>query len=195
VVLRYIRGFVPWILFAIVSSFGWQWGALVGLIAAVALTATQLRLGLDTLILELSTVLFFAALTAIAFTAPQSPLHDWSGVASMGWLALTAWTGLAAGRPFTTGIARQQTEPELWHHPAFRRTNRVITAVWSAAFTATAIALAVVHLVNAGTAAEIVVQVLGFVLPAIFTGRYPERVRARELARARAEANSVQEIR
>jgi hypothetical protein len=102
------------------------------------------------------------------------------GAISMAWLALTAWGGLVVRQPFTLGIAKQQTPKELWGHPVFRRINVVITTVWAIAFTLTAAVLTALDLADAGTVASILAQVAGFAIPAIFTVRYPERVRSRQ---------------
>ncbi|HWC84555.1 MAG TPA: hypothetical protein VG756_31750 [Pseudonocardiaceae bacterium] len=182
--LVYLRGFAPWIALAVLSAAGWQWGALAGLVIGLALLVRQLRAGTaaDALILEISTTVYFVALTALAFAAPNSPLHHYSGVLSFGWLALTAWSTLAARRPFTLGIARRSTPRERWATPAFLRVNVVITAVWAGFFTLTAIAVAICDATGAGSAATIVCQVVGFVVPAVFTARYPKIVRARYAA-------------
>jgi hypothetical protein len=180
--MNYLRGFVPWIAFAVLSSLGWQWGALAGLVLAVALFADGRRKGtpLDTQVLEISTIVYFLALTVFALLAPASPVQHFVGAISMAWLALTAWGGLAVRQPFTLGIAKQQTPKEFWGHPVFRRINVVITTAWAVAFTLTAIVLTALDVADVGTVANIVVQVAGFVIPAIFTARYPERVRARQ---------------
>ncbi|MGW1196448.1 hypothetical protein ACWD4B_11430 [Streptomyces sp. NPDC002536] len=179
--LNYLRGFIPWIAFAAVSVAGWQWAAAAALVVGAALLVAQRRGGTaaDSLILEHSTIVYFVALTALAFSLPHSGLRHYGGAMSFGWLALTAWATLAVGRPFTTGIAKRQTPPEIWDHPVFRRINVVITAVWAAAFTLTAVAMAAVTAAGLGSVVSVPVQVVGFVLPALFTARYPERVRAR----------------
>jgi hypothetical protein len=179
--VKYLRGFIPWIAFAVISPDGWRWGALAGLLTGLVLLQAQRRKGVaaDALILEISTVVYFAALTALAFAAPGSPLHHYSGVLSLGWLALTAWGTLAVRRPFTLGIARQNTPPEYWNRPRFLRTNVVITTVWAAAFTLTAAAIAICDVTAAGSAASLACQVAGFAAPAIFTARYPKIVQAR----------------
>lgn len=123
------------------------------------------------------------ALTVLAFAAPQSPLHPYTDTASFGWLALTAWGSLAIRRPFTLGIARLSTPREYWDTPQFMRINVVITTVWAAAFTLTAAAVAVCDASRADIAA-IVCEVVGFVIPAVFTARYPKIAQAR-LASAR----------
>lgn len=184
--MNYLRGFIPWIALAVVSSWGWQWGAAVGLGAGLVLLVKDHKAGVaaDSLILERSTVLFFAALTTLAFALPQSGLRHFVGALSLGWLALTAWATLAVGRPFTTGIAKRQAPPEVWDNPVFRRINVVLTSVWAGAFALTAAVMTVVAATGLGSEVSIPVQAAGFVLPAIFTARYPDRVRARLTAAA-----------
>lgn len=182
--MGYLRGFVPWIVFAAVSPLGRQWGALGALVAGAGLLAQARRAGVaaDAQILEVSTLLYFAALGALAFAAPHSGLRPYTAALSFGWLAVTAWSTIAVRRPFTIGIARRNTPREFWHLPVFLRINTVITAVWAAAFTLTAAALAVCDATGAGTAAAAACQVAGFAAPAAFTARYQTIVQARAAA-------------
>jgi hypothetical protein len=179
--MNYLRGFVPWIAFAVVSPVGWQWGALAGLVLGLPLLVRERRAGMaaDALILEHSTALYFAALTALAFARSGSGVQHHTGTLSMGWLAVTAWATLAVRRPFTLGIARRQAPASVWDNPVFLRINVVLTAAWAAAFTVTAVVLATVSAAGLGAAVSVPVQIAGFVVPALFTARYPDRVRAR----------------
>lgn len=188
--MNYLRGFVPWIAFAAVSAIGWQWGALAGLLLGLLLVVRERRTGVaaDALILELGTAVFFAALTAFAFADSDSGVRHYTGALSMGWLAAIAWAGLAAGRPFTLGIARRQAPPAVWNSPVFLRLNTVLTSAWAAAFTVTALVLVAVTAAGHGAAVTVPVQIAGFALPAVFTARYPDRVRARMVAAAGATA-------
>jgi hypothetical protein len=182
--MGYIRGFMPWIAFAAVSTAGWQWGALTALVVGVWLIVKDRKAGVaaDALVLETSTVFYFAALTALAFASPHSPLHAYSGALSFGWLALTAWTTLALRRPFTLGIARRTTPQEYWDTPGFLRINNVITIAWATSFLLCAVAIAACDHYHAGSLASTLCQVVGFVVPAVFTARYPKIVQARYAA-------------
>lgn len=193
--MNYLRGFIPWIVFAVVSGFSWQWAALLGLVGSVGLLiqARARKIPLDSQILELSTLVYFAALTALSFSQPSSGLHNYTGAMSMGWLALTAFGGLAIRRPFTLGIAKLQTPKELWNSPVFTKVNYVITSVWAVAFLVTAIVLGIFDALHVGEVASITVQVAGFVLPALFTHSYPERIRARYADQMADLANGNQE--
>ncbi|MFF4216938.1 hypothetical protein [Streptomyces nondiastaticus] len=185
--MNYVRGFIPWIVFAVASPAGWQWTAVAGLVTGIALLIKDYKSGVagESLILEASTVCYFVALTALAFALPHSELRHYGGAMSFGWLAITAWATLAIGRPFTIGIAKRQTSPEVWHTAIFRRVNVVITSVWAASFTLTAVLMAAVSAEGLGNGVSIPVQVVTFALPAVFTARYPDRVRARHMQAAR----------
>jgi hypothetical protein len=179
--MSYLRGFIPWIAFAGISTVGWQWGALAALVIALRLFIQDRRSGVaaDALILEASTIAYFTALGALAFASPHSPLEHYDGAMSFGWLAATAWATLAVRRPFTLGIAKRGTPKEFWDMPQFIQINTVITTVWATSFVLTAAAIAACDAAHVTSVAEIACQVVGFAIPAIFTSRYPKIVMAR----------------
>lgn len=109
--MSYVRTFLPWIVFAVLPSGQWQWAALAGLVAAVAVTVQQRRAGagFDALIIEIGSAVFFAALTVIAFVDPHSGVHAYSAALSSATLALIAGVSLLVGKPFTLGIAKRST--------------------------------------------------------------------------------------
>ncbi|GAB7032194.1 hypothetical protein JCM4914_36550 [Streptomyces platensis subsp. malvinus] len=192
--MNYLRGFVPWLVFAGVSTIGWQWGALAGLLTAAALLVADRAAGLslDYRVLEYGTIVFFAALSALSFARPDSGLRLYGSALSMGWLALIAWVSIAVRRPFTMGIARRMAPPEVWHTPLFRRINVVLTAAWALSFTLTAAAQALVSAYELNTVYSVLIQIAGFVLPVRFTSSYPDRARARFQQQAAGQAG-VQE--
>jgi hypothetical protein len=184
----YIRGFIPWIIFACFPSSQLFKAALVALIVGAFLILQYLRRGTapDALVLEGSTVGFFAVLSLAAHFSTGHGHSHWSSVCAFGWLAATAWITLAARHPFTLGIARKSTPEEYWNTPQFLHVNVVITLVWAIAFTLKAVAIAACFGAGLGEAGDISCQALGFAIPAVFTARYPRIVRARSLASIRA---------
>lgn len=186
--MNYLRSFAPWIVYAVVATqLDWRYSALIGLVLSAGLVVWERRerRPWDSMVIELSAGLFFALLAVFAFADPDSVVRDQVVTLSSTWLALTAWGSLAIGRPFTLGIAKQMVEPELWRNPLFRRTNVIITAVWASAFTIEAVALGVL-LAFAPHASAVVVslKIATFVVPVLFTIRYPQVVRARALKEA-----------
>jgi hypothetical protein len=190
VVLRYLRTFLPWIAFAVLSTKDEsRYGVVAGLVLSILFVAADRRAGRpwDAMVIELSSAVFFAGFTLAAFTLSPAPLGMYGSAVSAGWLAVTAWASLAARRPFTLGIARGMTPPEVQASPVFYRVNAVITAVWAAAFTLTALALGLVYdLAPQATAGIVAINVCGFALPVAFTMRYPQIVRSRYASRSEA---------
>jgi hypothetical protein len=182
--MGYLRGFVPWIVSGVVSSFDWRWGAVGGLVSGLLLLLQDRRrgVGLDALILEISTVAYFVVVGAVAVARPDSALADHTDVLSFGWLAATAWGTLAIRRPFTLGIAKRQTPREYWDMPEFIRVNSHITSAWGTGFTFIGVSLAVCGAVDAPAWVGIAAHVAGLVGPAVFTKVYPARAQARLLA-------------
>ncbi|MEU2235429.1 hypothetical protein [Streptomyces vietnamensis] len=184
--MSYVRTFLPWIVFAVIPSAQWQWGALAALVAAVAVAAQQRRAGagFDALIIETGSAVFFAALAALAFADPGSAVHGYSAALSSATLALIAAVSLLVRKPFTLGIAKRTTPREVWGLRPFVRANTVITTAWTAAFALTAGVLALLARADQGhSTAATAVQVAGFVVPMLFTSRYVASLRTEAGAR------------
>lgn len=183
--MMYLRTFLPWIVFAVVPSGSWQWGAVAALAVAVALIVQQRLAGrtADTMIIEIGSAVFFTALAILAFADPHSGLHPYSGALSNGMLALIAATSLAIRRPFTLGIAKQSTPREYWDLPEFIRINMIITAVWTASFVVTAALIALIA-GHGNVVAAVIVQVAGLVVPMVFTNRFAAHAQAKAQAQA-----------
>ncbi|WP_229866353.1 hypothetical protein [Streptomyces spinoverrucosus] len=152
-----------------VSTRGdWRYAALIALAVAAWALHDQLAAGRpwDALVIEASAALFLAAVGAFALAVPDSPLRPYAPALAVGWIALTAWGSLAAGRPFTLGIARQATASDLHETALFRRVNSVVTAVWATSFTLTAAAAALLlHEAPHAVLALLAVKAAGFTLP------------------------------
>jgi uncharacterized membrane protein len=170
-----LRGFVPWIVFAVVNGFvDWRYGALAALVLSLVFLATGMRGNhrIGEFVIEISTAVFFVVIAIVAFADPASALQHYTAALAMGWLALTSWGSLALGRPFTQGIARGHVPRQYWTSPEFVRTNRVITTAWSVAFTVACVVQALIAAHGGAEIVTIIVQVAGFVVPASFTRRY-----------------------
>ncbi|GAA0934781.1 hypothetical protein GCM10009554_21090 [Kribbella koreensis] len=177
--MSYLRTFAPWIVYALIPSAHWNWAALIALVLSVGLIAQQTRAGrtADALIIEIGSAVFFAVITVVAFTSPDSGLHPYAAALSSGTLALIAGISLAIRKPFTLGVAKQTTPREYWGQPLFVRVNVIITAVWTGCFAVTGLCL--LALAHSGSAGRTVVQVAGFVVPMVFTLRYVAHIQAK----------------
>ncbi|MCX5557487.1 hypothetical protein [Streptomyces sp. NBC_00038] len=181
--MGYLRGFVPWIVAGVVSSFDWRWGAIGGLASGLLLVIQDRRSGVDpdVLILEISTMAYFVVVGAVSVTDPDSVLADHTDVISFAWLAATAWGSLVIRRPFTLGIAERRTPREYWDMPEFSQVqvNNRITGAWGAGFTFIGVSLAVCDAVDAPAWAGIAAHVAGLLGPAVFTKVHPARAEER----------------
>ena len=189
-IMGYLRGFYPWIAAGFVSAVDWRWGAVAGVVVGVLLLLQDRRRGvaMDAMVLEVSTIIYFVIIGAIAFSSPDSSIQDHSDVISFVWLAGTAWGSMALRSPFTLGIARRQAPEEYWDTPGFLAVNNHITAAWGSGFTFIAVVLAISNAADAPAWIGITAHVVGLVAPAVFTSVYPKRVQARLEAMQAASA-------
>ena len=175
--------FIPWIIFWVVadSRSTWEYGALGALVASLVLLAPELRKR-KVKMLDAATVVFFAAMTiAGIIVSPHDGawLDRWANTISSGVLGGLVVVTLPF-RPFTEDYAREQTPPEMWHTPEFRRTNQVITLVWGGVFVGTAICGAIAA--SSPSSSDWTNWILPIALIVVgfqFTARYPEVVRER----------------
>lgn len=171
--LKNLRGFTSWIVFALFPNSEVAWAALAGLGITLVLLAVDRRGGipLDALVLDVSTLVFFAALAGVAFAAPHAPLGTWSSALSFGWLGVTAWGSIPLGRPFTLGMARRRVSRDLFEQPAFRRAQTSLTRLWAIVFTTVAAVLAVCDAAHMGTVLTVTVRIAGLGVGAHLTSR------------------------
>ena len=187
--MSYLRGFAPWIAFSVVSSFSWQWGALVAAVLSVTSMLINRRAGmtLDGQILDLGSGLFFAALAALAFLSPDSPVQNFAGPLASTWLGMIALVSLVIRRPFTLGIARRRVSPEIGNSAAFRHLNMVITTAWTIGFLVSGSVGFACQALHGGALLHAGYQLLGFVVPMVFTRWYTARIKARRAQDATPE--------
>jgi hypothetical protein len=182
--VSYLLTFLPWIVYAFLgghTAASQQRGTLAALAVTVLLIVNKRRKGtaFDALIIESGSAVFFAVIAAVAFAAPHSGVLTYSAALSSTTLAVIAWISLAAGHPFTLGIARQSTPREVWSQPAFRHSNVIITVIWAVSLTVSAAVLVIVIHAGVSVLVRILFQVLGFVVPMAATARYVKLVHAR----------------
>jgi hypothetical protein len=131
-------GFVPWIVFSIVSGPStWEWAALAALVCSLVLVVPDWRRTRSMSVLDAAGIAFFAVMAVLALAldrASLQPLEDRAQLLSSVVIAVVAFGSLAVGRPFTEYYAKQTTPREYWQSPDFRRINRVLTAVWGGVF-------------------------------------------------------------
>ena len=186
------RGFVPWIIFWVVSSPStWEYASGGALLAALILLIPSSDRG-SVKLLDIASVVFFGALTIAGFVLDRDQLQwleDYSQAISSGALAIVV-LGSLAFVPFTEQYAREQAPREVWTSPLFKRINRMLTLVWGLVFAAAAILGVIAQQVDSGK------DWLNWIIPIAlivggfkFTAWYPEQARAAAGAPARPSAS------
>ena len=184
-------GFVPWIIFWVVSGPStWEWATLGALLAAVILAVPSAERG-RLKSLDVGSIAFFAVLSLLAIFLDRDQLEwveDYSQAISSGVLAAIAFGSLLL-TPFTEEYARESVPREVWDTPGFKRTNVVLTAMWGGVFAVNALLGVIAEQTDSRTAREW----LNWIIPIAlvvgafkYTAWYAERARARATARARA---------
>lgn len=185
-----VIGMSPWIAMSVLVGPGrFELAVSIALALAVAIViAGRIRRpGSSFKILEISDVVFFAAMAVIGiFASPGTHrwLENYSGeVANIALMAI-ALGSMACRLPFTLQYAREQVPREFWGEPRFLRTNYYITGAWGAAFAVAAIAGAYGDLVlhnshNLWTGW--IIQIAAIIAALQFTQWYPDVARARSL--------------
>ena len=176
--MNLLLGFVPFVLFAVVTRLSDDLGLWIAFAAAFAL---GMRSFLETRVLKTldagSTALFGLLALYKGFLQP--------GLSS-GVVALTVHTGLLAvmlvslilHEPFTLQYSREQVSPENWQTPAFLRANYLLTAVWVAALALMALADgAAIWTTEISVTTAAAVGLVGLAGALTFTLRYPVTAR------------------
>ncbi|MFD6877759.1 MULTISPECIES: hypothetical protein [unclassified Streptomyces] len=174
-------GFAPWIIFDVIAGPStWKLAAFTALIASLVLNVPDLRRG-SVKVLEITGMVFFAVISILALVVDHGDLlwlETYAQTLSSGVIAAVA-LGSLAFTPFTEQYAREEVPPEYWDSPVFRRTNRVLTAVWGAVFVLIAIAgLIAVESGHHGDWLNWVIPVVLLVVAIRITAWYPEHVRS-----------------
>ncbi|MFD8420702.1 hypothetical protein [Streptomyces sp. NPDC059466] len=186
-------GFAPWIVFDVVASPStWKYAALAALVTALVLNVPELRHG-SLKVLEAAGVVFFAVVCVLGLVLDRQELiwlETYAQTLSNGVIAAVA-LGSLAFTPFTEQYARESVPREYWDSPVFRRTNRVLTAVWGGVFLVTALlGLLALRVTSGADWLNWVVPIAMLVAAVRFTKWYPAYVRARAGARNPARTGS-----
>ena len=128
-------GFAPWILYwVLVSNNTFEEAAVAALVTTVVLTGWGITHGKKPYLLDWGTLVWFAALTIIAFTADDRFVADWSYALSNFALAAIVLVSIGIGHPFTRSYAREGVPKEHWDSPLFVKGTTVIAWAWFGIF-------------------------------------------------------------
>src|SRR5208283_5749709 len=129
-----LLAFAPWLSFLLIardSLFRLKLGLVVALVLCVVMGITRLHRG----VILWAGLLFFTYATVAVALLNDMWIAQHMGVMANGALAVSTWLTIAIKKPFSLDYAREHTDPSLWDHPVFIRTNVIITSAWALVFT------------------------------------------------------------
>ncbi|GGM19088.1 hypothetical protein [Nakamurella endophytica] len=171
-----LLAFAPWIAYWVLASNNtFETGAAVALAVAVVLGGWDLLHHRRPKTMDVATLVWFLALSAVGLAIDDRTLAQWSYATSNLFLAVVAAVTILTGRPFTLAYAEEGATPEERASPGFRRATAVIAWVWTAAFVVM-FASSLLSIAQPGwsTWTDWVVPIGALVLAMKFTGWYPE---------------------
>lgn len=192
--LAIITGFIPWIVFSIVSTRlaanAVGWSALIAVVLTVISLVASLRRN-GPRILNLGSLVLFGVIAVVGFIGDESVDEwlYWWGVPLVGVVLGLYVLATVPVLPFTAEYARMSTPREYWNSPLFKKINTTLSAAWGAAILVMGL-LAVAATAVTGARHDpdsdgILELVLNWVAPIAiiwfmvkFTVTYPEKARA-----------------
>jgi hypothetical protein len=142
-------------------------------------------------ILSTCSLVLFAVIAVLGFALGSNDdrwLATWGG-AGVGLVIGLIILALIPVMPFTEQFARETTPQAYWASPAFKKINRVLSAIWGAAI----FGLGICRVAAAAIGGRLPEILLGAVIPVViilfglkFSKEYPERVTRNEPASAPA---------
>lgn len=133
-ILSILLGFLPWIVFGVVSGPSlWRLNAAI-IIALVLVPVTGYRQLAKDFILTWGTLLFFCVNLVLVVWWKNLWVIEHLDILAKGTLAAITWVSIFAGQPFVLQYARETAPPERQASPDFFRTCRNLAVMWGVIF-------------------------------------------------------------
>jgi hypothetical protein len=174
--MNLVVGFAPFILFTLLSRLSADLALWIAFAAAFVVTIRDFVESPSLRLLDAGSFILFALLALVrGFLDPNLSLAAVRFIADVSLFLLLA-VPLALGRPFSVDYARLDPREAGWPPQLFLRVNYLVSAAWTAAFAAMALADgAVTFDPRLPLYASIAVSVLALAGAVTFTLRYPAR--------------------
>lgn len=134
-----IQGFLPWILYFVISGSQYlsdEIAALSGLAAVIVFNLKNLR---KKFLLDWATLVYFAFLSVMYWLPVGIWLNQYSYILSNVALAAIMWVSIFVKKPFTMQYAREEVDEFTEKTPIFKQINYAISSVWALALSLTAV--------------------------------------------------------
>lgn len=174
-----LLGFVPFILFAVLTNVSIDLALWTAFAAAFAISIRDFAHSRLLRALDVGSLAVFGLLSLyVGFIEPGIPVQMARLVAD-GSFFVMALVSMLLRNPITLQYAREQVQEEFWKTPRFILTNYLITAGWAAAFAVMALTDAVANMnKRLPLTLDLGVCLAVLVLAILFTARYPHYLRA-----------------
>ncbi|MEM1750083.1 MAG: NAD(P)/FAD-dependent oxidoreductase [Desulfurococcaceae archaeon] len=164
--------FIPWILYWILSGFGFGFSVLFALIVSMAMLVPQIRRR-KYYLMDVFSSIYFSVASICTLIFNMNIFVEYSGFIGYLALSLMAASSIAMKSPFTFRVAKRDWPEAYWREESFLLINNIISAAWAVIF----ITNALISLLL-GTPYKVVLSniliALGIVFSIIFPLRAPE---------------------
>lgn len=177
--MQMLLGFLPLILFVVVSNVSISLALWLSFAAAFAVGIRNFAHKREIRILDAATVILFGGLSLYSgFIQPDiSPAL--LRLAVNGGLMLAMLYSLLIKQPFTLPYAKEQTPEPIWGLPIFLSVNTKISAAWATAFGIMAAADLASYAGHMSLPLDVAIGLLLLIAVIVFSVRYPVIVRKR----------------
>jgi len=124
-------GQIAWLVYIALGVAGhWRWALVGGTIGMAVMVAAEYRHG-AVKIVDCISLGFFAVMLAVSIAIGPWLIAKYNALIVWAAFAIVFWTTIAIGFPFTLQYAHERAPVEVWHRPAFIRTNYRISLLWA----------------------------------------------------------------
>jgi len=130
-IVKFLFGFIPWILFLFLSGntlVSLERSIIIALLASVIFGFRDLRKGF---ILQWGTLLFFMACVITINLLKLVFVAEHMAIISNGFFTSLIWVTIFIGKPFTLQYAKVELPKEQWDEPGLIRSCRFIALIWA----------------------------------------------------------------
>ncbi|MEM0085341.1 MAG: NAD(P)/FAD-dependent oxidoreductase [Candidatus Methanomethylicia archaeon] len=133
-----VFSFIPWILYWILSGFGFGFSVLLALIVSMVILVPQIRRR-EYYLMDAFSTIYFSIASICTFIFSMNIFVEYSGFIGYLALSLMAVSSIAMKSPFTFKVAKRDWPETYWREKSFLLINNVISAAWTIIFVVNAL--------------------------------------------------------
>lgn len=169
------QGFIPWIVYFVLSGSNYLSSELTALAAAAATVIFNFKTLRKGFLLDWGTLIYFLFLAMMYRLPFSSWFNQYDFLLSNIALALLMWISIVIKKPFTMQYAKEGVDEIFWVTPTFRHINYAISIVWAVALSLMALdgVLETYGVIQSDYIADAIIIAL-FVITIWFTNWFPD---------------------